>query len=109
LRQQVEVIEPAHGHAAAMIALRLVLECRPLAFGRHIALRLEVDLEHMAVRVAELVGGTMAQVAVAPADAGADRLDGLDAPLQRLGASGAIANVAHAGGVRRGELEGVDS
>ena len=69
------MVEPANGAAAAMVALRLVLQRRSLVFGRDVFVRVEIDLEDMVVGIAEAIGPAMAEIALAPADAGTHRLD----------------------------------
>ena len=102
------MIEPAHRRAATVIALRDVLQRRSLAGRRFVAPRLVVELEEVPVRIAELVGGAVAEIAVAPADAAAERFDRRDAACERLRTSAAIADVPHAGVVGRGQLQRVE-
>ncbi len=105
--EAVEMVEPADVDAAAGDALRLVLERGAEVVGGLVPLGLVVDLEGVAVGVAEAVGGAVAEFAVAPAEAEAGGFEGGDPAVERLFAAGAEGGVAHAGGVRRGELEGV--
>jgi hypothetical protein len=83
-RQQIDVIETPGRDRPIGRVLRLVLERRPLIGWRLVALGFVVDLEDVAVWIVELVGGAVRLVVVMPADAGAERLDGFDPPLQRL-------------------------
>jgi SpoVK/Ycf46/Vps4 family AAA+-type ATPase len=91
-----------------MVALRLVLQRRPLPFGSDIFAGVEIDLEDMVVGVAEAIGTAMAEIAFAPADPRPHRLDRGDAAQKRRLARGAIADMADAGGVRGGELQRVE-
>ena len=66
--QVVHVIKAAHAYAAAGVGLRLVLQRRLQAAGRLVPLSLEVQLEFVAVRVAEQIGIADAGIAVLPAE-----------------------------------------
>ena len=81
--EQVEVVEPPHRDAAAVIALGDVLQRRPFVLRRLVFARVVVELEDMAVGAAEAIGAAVAEIAVGPADAAAHRLDRRDAPLER--------------------------
>jgi hypothetical protein len=80
-REAVEVVEPAYIHAAGRKALRLVLQ-RPSQRGRRLVpLRLIVELDHVPVRIAELVGRAVTELALMPADLEAGALKRPHAPL----------------------------
>jgi hypothetical protein len=106
--EQVEVVEPAHRRAAAMIALGDVLERRPLELGRLVFPGLVIELEDMPVGAREAVGGPVAHVAIGPADAAAHGLDSGDAAFQRGLRRRAVADMGHARRVGGGELERVE-
>ena len=101
------MVEPLDGRAAPDVALRLVPPRRPQVLGRHVALGLVVELEHVAVGIGEAVRGPVPEVAVDPARAEAGRLDRRHAPLERLGAPRPQRHVAEPGLRRLGELEAV--
>ena len=90
------MVQTARRNRPVRRTARLVLERRLIVAGRAIALCLVVDFEFVAVRIVESIGGTMAFVAVIPADTGTKRIDRFDAPLKRLRAGRAIAGVADA-------------
>src|SRR3954467_13382956 len=65
--QDVDVVQALDRAAAAGVAAGDVLERRAQVLGRVVALALVVELEDVAVGVAEAVGGAAAEVAVRPA------------------------------------------
>jgi len=73
--QVVDVVETPDADAARRVGLRLVLQRGPQVLRRGVTLGLPVDLELVAVRVAEQVGGADPGVAVDPADAEAALLE----------------------------------
>jgi hypothetical protein len=83
-RQAIEVIEPSHVDAARGIALRLVLQRRAKRVRGLIPFGLVIDLDDMPVGLVEAIGGSVAELAVAPADPGPGAFDRLHAPLKRL-------------------------
>jgi hypothetical protein len=105
--QAVEVVKPAHVHAPARDALRLILQGGPQIFRRLVPLGLVVDLQQVAVRIVELVGRTMAQFALVPTDPEARLLQRRDPALQRLRAARPERRVTQAGRVRPGQLKRV--
>jgi hypothetical protein len=64
-----------------------------------------VDLEEVPVRVVEPEGRAVADVAIAPAHAGAKFLDRLYPAFQGRGACRAVGDMSNAGGVRGGQLQ----
>ena len=70
-RQEIDVVETARSDTAVGRPLGFVIEGRPHLRSRFIAPRLIVDLELMAIGVAEAIGGPMAEVTFVPADPGA--------------------------------------
>ena len=74
---------------------------------RPVPLGLVVDLHRVAVAGEECIGGPVAQVALGPALAVAGLVDHAGTMLQRLGAGGAVGEVAEACGLGFGELQRV--
>ncbi len=95
--QQVDVIEALDRRSPPHVALGHVLQRRAQMVRRVVALGFEVDLEPMPVRVVELVGRAVAEVAVDPAQPEPGRLDRLGPPLERLRAPGAQRDVTETG------------
>ena len=90
------MVEPADVDAAGGEALRLVLQRRPQRLGRLIPLGLVVDLEQVAVRVAEPEGRAVAKLVLVPALRQAGRLECGDPAGERLRAARAERGVAEA-------------
>ncbi len=105
--EAVEVVDPPHVHAARRIALGLVLQRGAAIGGRVVPLRLPVELEDMAVRVAEAPGRAVAEVAVDADDVAALGPQRGEAALERGGAARAEGGVPEARGGRGGELQRV--
>jgi hypothetical protein len=103
--EQVEVVDAPDRRAAAVEALGDVLQRRPFLGRRHVAPRLVVEFEDVAVGVFEAIGRPVPVVALGPAEPAAHRLDDGDAPGQRLGRRGAIADMADAGRRRARQLQ----
>src|SRR5690606_31283006 len=80
--QQVEMVEPPHADAAAVIALCDILERRSLGRRRLINTRIVVNLEDMSVGIVEAIGSTVAEIAFDPADAAAHLFDDGDPALK---------------------------
>src|SRR5215471_1696050 len=83
-RQVVHVIKAPDADAAAWVGLRLVLQCGLQVAIRPEPLGLVVELEFVAVGIAEQVCRADAHIAVPPADAEPGRVDRCYPALQRL-------------------------
>jgi hypothetical protein len=103
--EDVDVVEALDRAAAAGVAAGHVLERRAQVLRRVVALALVVELEPVAVGVAEAIRQAAPAVAVGPALARPGRLDRGDAPLERLRAPGAQSEHAHAAGVGGDQLQ----
>jgi hypothetical protein len=103
--QEVDVVQALDRAAAARVTAGHVLERGAQARRRLVALAVVVELEDVAVGIAEAKRAAAAEIAVGPALAAAGRLHGADPALERLGAPGPQSEDAHPRRRRLGQLE----
>src|SRR4029078_3023859 len=96
-----------HRRASPDVALRLVAPGGCEVRWGLVALRLVEQLEDVAVRVGEAVGGPVPDVALCPPGAEPCRLDGGHATIESIGAPGAQCDVPQTCSRGLGQFQGI--